>query len=152
MMQLCDGPQPRPVFRCGLRGVSALDLDKDDLEGIAALQSFALCVILANRYQVYYAPRFAAVRPRKAQEVPARERSVGDGLPEANLSHGHSPLLCVGRDLEAFLVVAHIIALFLRWWGRRRCGGLWDRFWHGRPTAALIEPLHALSNRCIFNT
>src|ERR1035441_11073729 len=101
MMQLCDGPQPRPVFRCGLRGVSALDLDKDDLEGVAALQSFALCVILADRNQVYYAPRLAAVRPRKAHEVPAWERRVSDGLPDAHLSHGYSPLLCIGRDPKA---------------------------------------------------
>src|SRR5665213_143716 len=105
-MQTSNSPETLAVFGRGPRCIAALYLNENDLEGVAALQSFAWqSVVFANSYQVYHAPRLAAVRPCETNEMPAREWCMGDRLPDTNLCHGHSPLLCVGRDSESFLVV-----------------------------------------------
>jgi hypothetical protein len=63
-------PETRSVLSRGLRRIPTLDLDQDDLKGVAALQSFAWRgVILADGYQVYNTTRFAAspVKLRRCQ-------------------------------------------------------------------------------------
>jgi len=67
-------------------------------------------IILADRYLVNFAERFAPASSGETQYLPARPRIVGDNVTNSNLSHGHSSLSSFGRDLKT----SHIFRISLR--------------------------------------
>jgi len=106
MMQSGHLPKAVAIF-CGRPcGVAALYLYEDNLEDISTLQSFTWWrMVFADSQQVNDASRFATVRTRKAQKMPARVRRMGHCLPDADLRHGYCPFFGLGCSPKSCFII-----------------------------------------------
>jgi hypothetical protein len=88
-MSLCDCAQPRRVFERWLCGTTTLDLDEDDLQGVAA--SHDACgrpMVFANCQQIDDTNRFSVGLPIECNKLPTCPRY---NLSNAHLRHRYSP-------------------------------------------------------------